>query len=54
MLKDQLAAQKGPLKLLEGQAIPTQCKAALKTIADAMDFILERQLYAKCFHEDGF
>ena len=38
-LKDQLAAQKGSIRLVEDQSIATQCKAASKIIADAMDFL---------------
>ena len=54
VLKEELAAQKGPLKLVEGQTVATQFKAVTKTIADAMDWLQEGRRYAQDRHEGGF
>lgn len=53
-MRNQLNAQNGPLDLIEGVLVATKCKAAMKTIADAMARIREGQRFAKSYHETGF
>ena len=53
-LRDELAAQKGSLRLVDGVQVSEQCKAAMLTIKEAMESILEGQRIAQSFHEQGF
>ena len=53
-MRDQLSLQKVPLNLIEGELVATRCKAAMKTIKDAMDKIQEGRRLAESYHETGF
>ncbi len=53
-LSGELAAQKGPLKLVDGVKVSVECKAAMVTIKEAMESIQHGQRIAQGFHERGF
>ena len=53
-LSGELAAQKGPLRLVDGVKVSEQCKAAMVTIKEAMESIQGGQRIAQGFHERGF
>ena len=53
-LSGELAAQKGPLKLVDGVKVSVECKAAMVTIKEAMESIQYGQRIAQGFHERGF
>ena len=53
-MRDQLSKQRTPLNLLEGELVATECKAAMKTIKDALTKIQEGRRLAESYHEAGF